>query len=105
MNRKQTGYHNTFSTLALTFGILSLVTMCCIYSGIVFGALAILFSVLSKGNAVKPCSQARFGMILGIISIICTIVVYAVSYVMILQQYGGFMDYMEYYMESVGISL
>lgn len=96
-----TGYQNNLSMLAFICGIMSLVTVCCMYSGIVLGALGILFGLLSRGKADRPSFHGRMGMYLGIAAIAATIVLYLSSYVSVIAQYGSFAEYLQEYMESL----
>lgn len=89
MNRNQTGNTNGFSLLSLICSILGIVTFCCIYSALVFGALAILFGLLSRGSAKHPCSQAKTGIRLGIIALALTAALNIYSYFSMIQQYGS----------------
>ena len=75
MNRNQTGNMNGFSLLSLICGILGIVTFCCIYSALVFGALAILFGLLS--------------IRIGIIALVLTAALNIYSYFSMIQQYGS----------------
>lgn len=89
MNRNQTGNMNGFSLLSLICGILGIVTFCCIYSALVFGALAILFGLLSRGRAKHPCGQAKTGIRIGIIALVLTAALNIYSYFSMIQQYGS----------------
>lgn len=100
MNRKTTGNPNTFSVLALILGILGLVTMCCLYTGLIFGGLAIIFGLLSRGNAKNPCKQAQTGIILGVIAIAVTVALYAFMLVSTMTQYGGIDNFMKDVMDN-----
>ena len=80
---------NGFSLLSLICSILGVVTFCCIYSALVFGALAVLFGLLSRGSAKRPCPQARAGIRLGIIALVLTTALNIYSYVSMIQQYGS----------------
>ncbi len=59
---------------SLVMGILSLLCCCCGYAGIGFGALGIIFALLSKKEE-PMCSQAKTGLILSIIGLVMTVVV------------------------------
>lgn len=100
MNRKSNEISNTFSTLALILGILGLVTMCCLYTGLIFGGLAIIFGLLSRGNARKCCGQAQAGVILGTIAIIATVALFAGIFVTTMHQYGGIDNFMKDVMDQ-----
>lgn len=100
MNRKLNGTSNTFSALALILGILGLVTICCLYTGLIFGGLSIIFGLLSRGNARKCCSQAHAGIILGVIAVIATIALYAYMFASTMNQYGGIDNFMKEVMDN-----
>lgn len=57
------------ATAALVVGIVSLTGLLCLLPSIIFGGLAIVLAILSRGNAKKIMSQAKVGMVMGIISI------------------------------------
>jgi len=65
---------NGFSTAALVLGIIAIVLGCCFYIAIPLGALAIIFSCLSKAGAKQMNGKARTGLILGIISLVLSII-------------------------------
>ena len=59
-----------FATASLVLGILSLVTCCCIYSALPFGALAIIFALLSRGGEMTMDSRGMTGLGLGIYRVV-----------------------------------
>ena len=63
------------SVAAMVMGILGLVMSCCVYPAIIFGSLAIIFALLSRGGEMHTNGYAKAGLVLGIIAIICGIVV------------------------------
>lgn len=71
--------HNTRSNglaiASLTMGILSLATSCFIYTAVPFGALAIIFSLLSRGIEHDLDPKALAGLLLGIIGLIVAVIV------------------------------
>lgn len=87
------------ATAALILGIISLVSSCCFYLSIPMGALAILLALLSRGSLRKFSSQAKSGMILGIVGLAATSALLVSS--LFLLGDGRFReqleDYMEYY--------
>ena len=68
---------------AMVLGIISIVTACMMtfYFPFIFGSLAILFALLSKGSLTKMQTQAKTGIICGIIGLVlnCGIMVYSVN--------------------------
>lgn len=55
--------NNSMATSSLVMGILSLVSCCCSWLGIVFGVLGIIFAIISKGDGTMS-SRAKTGLIL-----------------------------------------
>ncbi|NLL80077.1 MAG: hypothetical protein GX234_09900 [Clostridiales bacterium] len=61
---------NSFSVVSMIFGILSLLSLCClIYFSPLFGGLAILFALLSKGYEKEMNGNAMAGLSTGIIGL------------------------------------
>lgn len=65
---------NTMSTASLVMGILSLVSCCCTWIGIVFGVLGIVFALMSRTDG-QMDGQAKAGLILSIIGIVLDILI------------------------------
>ena len=64
---------NGMSIAALVMGILSLVCCCCGYASIAFGALGIIFALLSRGE--EPMNtQAKVGLVLSCIGIALAVI-------------------------------
>ena len=119
-------YRNSFS---VSSGTLGLVGLFCSFFGMfwfsfLFGSLAIILAVLSKGNEKRMCTSAGVGMITGILALIiqiCMIIftLYSIIYIpefreqfintfyhIYEQMYG--IPFQESYpglMEQIGISL
>lgn len=81
---------------SLIMGILGLVMSCCIYPPIIFGSLAIIFALLSRGGEMHMNSYAKAGLILGILAIICGILFLIYSILTLLIQFGGIEGYLQY---------
>lgn len=60
---------STLALVSLVMGILGIVTSCCIYGGIIFGSLGIMFALLSKTEA-RFEGYAKAGLITSIISLV-----------------------------------
>ncbi len=65
---------NGMAIASLVMGILSLLCCCCGYAGIGFGALGIIFALLSRKEE-PMCTHAKTGLILSIIGIAITVIV------------------------------
>lgn len=71
---------------AIVLGIISILTaiMMTIYFPFIFGSLAILFAILSKGRESKMVKQAKTGLICGIAGLLINIVIFGGSIVYII---------------------
>ena len=65
---------NGMAIASLVMGILSLLCCCCGYAGVGFGALGIIFALLSRKEE-PMCSQAKTGLILSCIGLAMTVIV------------------------------
>lgn len=83
------------SVASLIMGILGLIMSCCIYPAMIFGSLAIIFALLSRGGEMHTNSYAKAGLILGIIAIICGILFFIYSILTLLIQFGGIEGYLQ----------
>jgi hypothetical protein len=93
------------SVAAMIMGILGLVMSCCVYPAIVFGSLAIIFALLSRGGEMHTNGYAKAGLILGIIGIVCGILFLTYSFFTLLVQFGGwegYLNYIEELMQEMG---
>ncbi|NLL77333.1 MAG: hypothetical protein GX235_08810 [Clostridiales bacterium] len=77
---------NGLASAAMFLGITSIVTaiMMTIYFPFIFGSLAILFALLSKGRAAKFMKYARTGIVCGIIGITINLTILISSFVFIM---------------------
>ena len=66
-----------FAAAALILGLLSIVTavLGTVYPPLVFGGLAIILAILSKGNDRAYLTNARIGFISGIVGLIINVIV------------------------------
>lgn len=65
---------NSLATASMILGIVSLVTSCCCFLGVILGSLAVLLACLSR-TEMHFSGHARAGLIMGILSILLSIVV------------------------------
>lgn len=85
-----------FAIASLVLGILSIATCCCIYSALPFGALAILFALLSRGGEMKMNERALVGLGLGIAGLVIAITAFVFMFIFTVNSYGGFDAFMQY---------
>lgn len=90
---------NGFTTASLVLGIVGIATGCCVYTGIICGALAVIFALLSRGGEKTMSAKAKAGLALGIVGIVSGILMLVAAFAVILTEFGSFDAYMEYYYE------
>ncbi|MCD8300819.1 MAG: hypothetical protein LUC41_06575 [Clostridiales bacterium] len=91
---------STMAAAGLACGIIGLVLCETGWFGIMFGALGILFGFLSKGAADKPCKQARYGMIIGLVALLIGIVMIIVSFRTVIVNYGSIQNYYNMFLQQ-----
>ncbi len=96
---------NGFATAALVLGIVGIATGCCVYTGIICGALAIIFALLSRGGEMTMTTKAKLGLIFGIIGIVFGVTMLIASFVIVISQFGSFENYMNYYYELMNMDM
>ncbi len=99
-NRYEDKRSGGFATASLVLGIVGLATGCCVYTPIICGALAVMFALLSRGGERTMSPRAKTGFGLGLAGVICGILLIVVSFIVVIVTFGGFENYMEYYMET-----
>lgn len=88
-----------FTTASLVLGIIGIATGCCVYTGIICGALAIIFALLSRGGEKTMSNQAKVGLALGIVGIVTGILMLVAAFAVVIAEFGSFENYMEYYFD------
>lgn len=89
------------SVASLVMGILGLAMSCCVYPPIIFGSLAILFALLSRGGELHMNSYGKAGLALGILGIICGILIFTYSVFTLMAEFGGLDGYLQYIEELI----
>lgn len=77
------------ATASLILGIAGLATACCFYPGIICGALAIIFAILSRGGGMTIPNKARVGLGLGIAAIALLAMLFAMVLLVAIIESGG----------------
>ena len=80
---------NYFELFSYGFAIASLFSCTVIYMAYIFGGLAILFALLSRGAQMQFSPRAKRGLVLGIVGIIATTVIFTCSFFVLLEEYGS----------------
>lgn len=90
-------YTNTHSTgmaiASLVLGIMGVVLGCCIYPGFIFGSLAVILALLSRGGERNLNSFAIAGLVLGIVGIAIGIFMVLYSMITFFIAFGGWEGY------------
>lgn len=93
------------SVASLVLGIIGLSMGCCVYPPIIFGSLAIIFALLSRGGEMHMNSYAKAGLALGIIGIAFGTLFLIYSFFTLMAEFGGidgYLRYIEELMEEMG---
>lgn len=93
------------SVASLVLGIIGLSMGCCIYPPIIFGSLAIILALLSRGGEMHMNSYAKAGLALGIISMAFGALFLIYSFFTLMAEFGGidgYLHYIEELMEEMG---
>ena len=88
---------------SLVLGIISISTCTCLYTGIICGALAVMFALLSRGGQMRLSPRAKAGGWLGIAGIAATGALYVFAYVFAISQYGSLANLLRAYCDMYGI--
>ena len=90
-----------WSLASMISGILSVICCCTGYAGIVFGVLAIVFSVISRKNLGYFDGMAVAGLVLGIIGFVLGIAVIVATYTLDEEFFNEYSKYLEDYMKEL----
>jgi len=82
---------------ALVVAVIGLVSVCCVYPGMVCGALAVILALLSRGQNKRPSASGRLALTLGTAAIVLSIVVIVINMIYIMSNYGSIDAFMESY--------
>jgi len=83
-NTNQGSGRTGFTTASLVLGILSVIPCCYNRVGLLFGVLAIVFSVIGKGKAGEQGKKdATAGLVCGIVGVIFSLLVIIVAHIII----------------------
>ena len=93
---------NYMETASLALGVLSIVTCSCIYGAFIFGGIAIVLALLSRGGKMKLGSKAKLAIILAIVGMIITTVFYTACFYIAIQEYGSLEELLRASCEMAG---
>ncbi len=90
-----------WSVASMVLGILSVICCCTGYAGIVFGALAIIFAVISRKNLGYFDGMAVAGLVLGIIGFVLGAAILIASFTMDDAFFEEYNKYLEDYLKEL----
>lgn len=95
---------NAFGTVAFILAILALLSVTSILPPILFGGLAVIFGVLSKGSGKKMDKKGKFGFSIGLLSLIGAVAITAFTIYLVFfnAEYRSYMN--EAYEMTYGIT-
>ena len=89
---------NIFESASLALATAAVFTCLFFYASYILGALAIVFSLLSRGGQMKLSTKAKFGLSLGIFAIIFTTILTIGGLYIMVEEYGSIENILrEYY--------
>lgn len=94
---------NYFEFAALGLAIASVFSCTVIYTAYIFGGLAILFALLSRGAQMKMSKRARWSLIIGIAGIVLATALFVIAFFYLLEEYGSLEGILRYGSETMGI--
>lgn len=94
---------NFFETASWVLAIIAVLCCTCFYASYIFGALAIVFALLSRGGQMKLSPRAKLGLILGIAAIVLTTVVTIGAVYITIQEYGSIENVLREYCNMYGL--
>ena len=95
---------NTFELFASGFAFASLFSCTFIYTAYIFGALAILFAILSRGPQMHFSRRAKLSIFLGIVGMVVGTVLFIAGIFLLLEEHGSFENILRYYSELNGLN-
>lgn len=95
---------NSLAIASLVLGIIAIVTSCCCFSGILFGAIAVVLALLSRGSVNKFDNKALWGLITGIAGILLGILflISIIIYTNVITKNENFKDIINQYEQDHG---
>lgn len=91
---------NTLATLSLVCAIIGIISSCCLYAAFVFGGLAIVFGLLSRGSAKRTFGQAKAGVRIGILAVVISTVITVGSFASAIHKAGSLENLIDSYTQT-----
>ncbi len=81
---------NLFESASWILGFVALASSLFIYGAYLFGAMSILFALLSRGGQMHFSNKAKHSLMLGAAAIVISTVLFVGAFYTLLQEYGSF---------------
>ena len=94
---------NYFEIFSFAFAIASIISCTVIYTAYLFAGFAILFALLSRGPQMKLSLKAKRSILIGICGIVLATVLFVVSFLYLLQEYGSLEGILRAGSEMIGV--
>ena len=94
---------NYFEVFAFAFAVASVISCTVIYTAYLFGGLAILFALLSRGANMQFSPKAKKALLIAICTIILSTVIFVASFIYLYQEYGSLEGILRASSEMLGI--
>ena len=91
----------SFAMTSIVFAIFGIVTFFMILTPILFGSLAVIFGLLSRGEKKRPDKPASIAIPLGTAAVVLGVVILVAGIFMILNQFGGLENYYHFIEQQV----
>lgn len=95
---------NYFEAFSFAFAIASLLSCTVIYTSYMFGALAILFALLSRGAQMKLSTKAKRSVIIGVAGILLSTFLFIATFLFLLEEYGSIEGILREGSEMMGLN-
>lgn len=92
---------NLLATASLICAVLGIVSACCLYGAFIFGGLAIILGLLSRGARKRAVPPARNAIIIGIAAVCVSAAITAGSFLSAIRQYGSFNNFIDAYINTI----
>lgn len=96
--------NNSLAMASFILGVMAVASICCIAGSYIFGSIAIVLAVLSRGSEKKFSSQSLAGIILSTAGMIISsvlIVVYIIQFFSLYNNTDEFLKDYQYFYESI----
>ena len=94
---------NLFELAAFACAITSILSCTVIYMAYLFAGLAILFALLSRGAQMKFTNRSRLSILRGIGGIILSTIIFTITFIILLREYGSLEGILRAGSEMIGI--